>query len=174
MEFNTDEVRPHPKLIDTLFAFRRRVSSVFDDVLGIFEIRHVAITRISPDLQLSVLSSTPAMEFNLFSGNLWRFDNTFNPVWFKRCIQTNWQTLYQENRYDELYYLRQIKHQLPLGLSLSSILDDTYYIYSLASNLSCKKTQELFVNHHEEFYKIGQYCANMLAPLFPEMDREIV
>jgi hypothetical protein len=170
MENSSNELTLHPHLLEALFAFKNKVSAVFRDVLGIHEINHIAITRINSNHQLSTFSSTPAMEFNLFSSALWRFDDSYNPQWFNLCTQNYWEKLYDQARYDELYYIKQIKHAFPIGLSMAAQLDDNKVIYSLASHKSCAHTRELFSTQQEDFYKIGQYCSNMLNPLFNYCD----
>jgi hypothetical protein len=171
MENSRKDLVPHPQFLEVLFAFKSKVSSVFRDVLGIHEIHHMALTRINKNNELLTLSSTPAMEFNLFSSTLWRYDQSYNPHWFQLCTQAYWQTLYNQTRYDELYYLKQIKHAFPIGLSLGAKIDDDFVIYSLASHKSCPTTRELFSTQQEDFYKIGQYCSNMLNPLFSHCDK---
>ncbi|HAT1819714.1 TPA: hypothetical protein JBJ33_04490 [Legionella pneumophila] len=106
MENSHKEVMLHSQFLENLFAFKKKVSNVFRDVLGIHDIHHIALTRINKHNQLLTLSSTPAMEFNLFNSFLWKYDQTYNPKWFKLCTQ------------------------------------------------------------QEDFYKIGQYCSNLLHPLF--------
>ena len=69
MENRYKDLVPHPQFIETLFAHKAKVSSVFNDVLGIHEINHLAITRIDCQQQILAFSSTPAMEFNLFTSN---------------------------------------------------------------------------------------------------------
>ncbi|MDI9818442.1 MULTISPECIES: hypothetical protein [unclassified Legionella] len=170
METRRTEVIPHPQLLDMLFAFKGRVSGVFKDVLGLHEINHIAVSRINANHEILTFSSTPAMEFNLFSGNLWRFDKTYQPDWFERCTQAEWPSLYTQERYDELYYIKQIKHHYPIGYSLAAKTDNAFFIYSLASSRACLKTGELFITHYEDFYKIGQYCSNMLNSLFLTCD----
>jgi hypothetical protein len=169
---NSCEIMPHPNFLDALFVFRSKVSNVFSDVLGLYELNHIAVTRISPKRDILTFSSTPAMEFNLFNSNLWRFDKTYHPDWFRTCSQSNWPSLYMPERFDELYYLKQTKHHYPIGYSLATQLEDNFFIYSLASNRSCDHTRELFANQHGEFYKIGQYCSNLLGHLFKAVDRK--
>ncbi len=164
------DVVPHPRFLEALFVFRSKVSSVFLDVLGIHEINHIAITQVNSDRNILTFSSTPAMEFNLFNGNLWRYDKSYQLEWFSRCSQADWRSLYTTERYDELYYLKQIKHHYPIGYSLATKVANTFFIYSLASSRSCGHTRELFANQHEDFYKIGQYCTDMLRHLFQRLD----
>jgi hypothetical protein len=166
MENSCTKIMPHPKFLDALFAFRSKVSKVFSDVLGLYELNHIAITQISPKWNILTFSSTPAMEFNLFNSNLWRFDKTYHPDWFRTCAQSDWQSLYSTERFDELYYLKQAKHHYPIGYSLASQMGDNFFIYSIASSCTCNQTRELFANQHRDFYKIGQYCSNLLRHLF--------
>jgi hypothetical protein len=156
--------------LEFLFAFKSKISTIFREVLGIHEINHVAVTRINKQNQILVFSSTPAMEFNLFNSKLWRHDQSYSPQWFQIGAQAYWQTLYDPLRYDELYYLKQIKHSFPIGLSLAAKINDEYLIYSLASHKSCSHTRELFSTQQEDFYKIGQYCTNRLNPFFNYCD----
>lgn len=168
---NSNNLELHPQLLEVLFAFKNKVSTVFRDILGIHEIDHIALTRINNKNQLLTLSSTPAMEFNLFSSPLWRYDKTYNPKWFELCAQEYWQNLYYPTRYDELYYLKQIKHSYPIGLALAAKKDENYIVYSIASHKSCSHTRELFASQQEDFYKIGQYCSNRLSSL---LDSELL
>jgi hypothetical protein len=170
MENSRNDVMLHPELLEALFAFRSKVSSVFRDVLGIHEIDHIAFTRINKNNQLLTLSSTPALEFNLFSSPLWRYDKAYKPQWFQLCLQDYWQNLYFQTRYDELYYLKQIKHAYPIGINLAAKIDEEYIIYSLASRKSCVHTREIFATQHDDFYKIGQYCSNRLNPILDACD----
>ena len=166
METSCRSIIPHPNLLEMLFIFKNKVSTVFQDVLGLHEIHHIAITRINANGEIMIFSSTPAMEFNLFKSNLWRFDGLYQATWFQQCKQAEWRTLYDNARYDELYYLKQLKHRYPLGYALAARMGNVFYIYSFASHRSCIKTRTLFVHKYDDFYKIGQYCTQNLITLF--------
>lgn len=168
------DVVPHPKYLEVLFAYKSKISAVFHDVLGIHEIHHIALTRINKNNELITLSSTPAMEYNLFSSPLWRYDQTYDPRWYTLCTQASWQTLYNQTRYDELYYLKQIKHQYPIGISLAANVNEEPMIYSLASHESCEQTYELFSQQYDELYKIGLYCLNQLQAIFDDCTPQIL
>lgn len=166
METGCKNAIPHPQMLEALFAHRSKVSSVFRDVLGLHEIHHIALTEINAKGEILIFSSTPAMEYNLFSTPLWRHDQSYNPLWYSTLTQANWQSLYSPERYDELYYLKQIKHDLPLGFSLAAGRGDTTLIYSIASRSNPDKFSILIQNQLEDLYKIGQYCSNLLFDLF--------
>lgn len=168
MDTCCNKVTPHPAFLDFLFAFKKKTSSVFRDILGIHDLAHLAITQVSTGNHLLTLSSTPSLEFNLFSSPLWHYDRSYDPAWFSSPIPCYWHQLYHPERYDELYYLKQIKHQYALGLSLATALADKKIIYSLAIQHDTPQARELFSCMHDDFYKIGQYCFNLLEPLFTQ------
>lgn len=164
------EIAPHPQLLEALFVYRSKVSAAFREVIGIHEIDHIALSKISSTGKILTFSSTPAMEFNLFKSNLWRYDKSYQPAWFSKCSQADWQSLYALKRYDELYYLKQARHQYPIGHSLAAKLEDHFFIYSFASHRSCEGTREIFTHRYDDFYKIGQYCTQLLSHLFQSYD----
>lgn len=173
MDYSNQEIKPHPQLLDMLFACKRKVSSVFHDVLGIHEISHMAVSYVNDQQELLTFSSTPALEFNLFNSPLWTFDQTYQFHWIQQGTQAFWQKLYCPARYDELYYLKQLKHHYPTGISLAAKLGKNYVIYSIASRENNEYVQELFSQQHENFYRIGQYCTQHLLPLFAHYDHTV-
>ena len=162
------ETTPHTHFLKTLFAYQSKVGQVFKDVLGLCEINHIAISHIDSDHKLLAFSSTPSLEFNLFHSRFWRFDRTYQPNWYALCALSPWQSLYTPKHFDALYYLKQIKHQYPLGFSFAVKRSTSHLIYSIASHNDGSHAREQFTNHQEDFYKIGTYCSNSLLPLFDE------
>lgn len=165
MDIFQQDLALHPQWIDKLFAHKSKTRTIFRDVLTLHEVNHIAITYIATNNMLLTLSSTPSLEYNLLSSALWRFDNAYNPDWFKQCSHASWQSLYSAERYDELYYIKQIKPHYPLGLSMATILGSGYVIYSIASATDSEYTREIFSTKQEELLKLGQYCSTHLLSL---------
>ncbi len=156
----------HPNLVEVLFANKNEVSQVFNDVLGLYGISHIALSHIDNNKQLLALSSTPSLEFNLFNSYLWRYDKTYQHSWYSLCTIASWQSLYSAEHYDDLYYMKQIKHAYSLGFSFAVKQPSHHVIFSFASDNNCQQAREIFTSQHDNFYKIGQYCINLLLPLF--------
>ena len=170
MEQVNKELTLHPQVLDRLFSYKKRAKLVFDDVLGVHEIDHIALTYIDSKSHITSLSSTPALEFNLFSSGLWRFDKTYQNDWISLCHANSWQQLYEAERYDELYYCKQIKHRYPTGLSIAAQHHDSFIICSVASKKDCQHTQDIFATEHKNFGDISRYCTNQLAELLINLD----
>lgn len=161
----------HPEWLSTLFAYKSKTRAVFSDVLGLHEINHIAIAYIPRNQTLISLSSSPALEYNLFSSALWRYDNCYNPNWIKQCKQAHWQSLYSPERYDELYYIKQTKPRYPLGLAMAAELELGHIIYTVATTTDNEYTQTLFNTQQHELFQLGQYCSNQLLPIL--LDRQL-
>ena len=164
------EVSPHPDFFEVLFAYKNTVSNIFKDVLGLYNINHIAITYIDKLNKLITFSSTPSLEFNLFKSNLWHFDKTYQNAWYTSCNPSSWQSLYLWPHYKELYQLKQIRHEYPIGLSLPANISGSNIIYSIASHKDCQRSQDIFATEHHNFYKIGQYCNKLLFPILEKQN----
>lgn len=165
MDIKPHTLSLHPEWLAILFAHKSKTRAVFRDVLGLHEVSHIAMSYISPNQSLLTLSSTPSLEYNLFNASLWQFDNTYNPIWFQRCQDAPWQSLYMPERYDELYYIKQTKPRYPLGLSMATKLGDGHMIYSIASAIDSNNTQTIFKTQQHELLQLGQYCMQQLQHL---------
>jgi hypothetical protein len=160
------DVTLHPHALKSLFAYQGNVKNIFKDVLDLHNINHIAITQIDNNRQLLTFSSTPSLEFNLFDSSLWQFDQTYQAPWYECCGSSFWPSLYMPTHYEELYCIKQAEHQYLIGRSLAVKLIDSYVIYSFATQKSDEATYNFFTHGDETFHKIGEYCLNLLMPIF--------
>ena len=156
----------HSKFLELLFTHQKTVNQVFKDVLGLHDINHIALSYVNHDQDMISLSSTPSLEFNLFSSDLWPFDRTYQSDWYEMCTASPWQALYAPTHYQALYDLKQQKHGYVIGLSFAEKLEDGHMIYSIASLKDTPETRDLFATQQDDFYRIGQYCRQLLLPVF--------
>ncbi|KTD49885.1 putative FlgJ-like protein [Legionella rubrilucens] len=160
MNTGCNSITPHPQLLEVLFACRQRSARVFNDVLGLHDVDHLAIGFVSPQQQLLILSSTPALEFNLFSRHLWRFDQSYSLTWITKQGFAGWQSLYHPACYHELFYYKQLKTHYRRGHSLAVANKHQPLVFSYASH---KDTETGDISR--DLGKMGYYCAQLLQPL---------
>lgn len=166
MEIPQHTISLHPEWLAMLFAHKSKTRAIFSDVLGLHDVHHIAIAYIAPNHHLFSISSSPSLEYNLLSSSLWQYDNAYNPTWFQRHETAHWQSLYAPERYDELYYLKQIKPHYPLGIAIATPHKTGHVIYTLASQHDNRHTHALFNKQRHELLQLGQYCLRQLTPLF--------
>ncbi len=175
-------VNLHPYAIDALFAYQNQTSRIFKDVIGLHHIHHIAVSHlklflsgdpkrsIDASYQLLTLSSTPSLEFNLFNSPLWQFDRTYHPQWYSLCTSAAWDSLYMMEYYEKLYQLKQARYHYVNSLSLATPSADGYLIFSMATS---NKLHRLFEGQEENLHKIGEYCWNLLSPLFSDISKKL-
>lgn len=156
---------PHCNYLEKLFCHKNDVDRVFKDVLGLYDIHHIAMTHINDRQELLTLSSAPSLEFNLFKSQLWQFDKTYHSDWYQQCEEATWESLYLPEKYDDLYYLKQHKPQYVHGISLAAHIDRTYVIYSFASQKTAEDSIFVINPQDKPLQKIGAYCFNALQSL---------
>lgn len=160
---NHKEIEPHPLVLDKLFASRKKIMVIFSQILHQHKLDHLAITSINKANQISVFSSTPAIEFNLFSGNLWHSDLTYHPTWYEQESFVDWKALYLKERYDELYYVKQHMHHLNGGISVSTIFQNHRLIISFASKKTDFEVNQLSRSYQYSLLQSGIFCAKQIC-----------
>lgn len=160
------EVCLHPRHLHALFGFKKQVSTVFRDILGLHDIHHLSITRVDHYGEILSFSSTPALEFNVFNTMLWRYDRAYQLDWLRQGLQSSWHSLYGEERFDELYYVKQLKYGFHHTQSLALRIGVQHYLFSFASRAVSEVCSENVWLEKKELYKIGRYCLNLLIPYF--------
>lgn len=170
MDILPAEVTLHPELFHLLFANKFKTWLLFHNLLAAHKIDHLAIYLIDRECKLLCFSSSPALEYNLFNSPLWRFDRSFHPAWYKQGGIATWQSLYCPSRYDELYYLKQIKPHYPWGLSLATTTRFGDVVFSIATHNDGAHLQQQLQSRVEQFYDLGQQCLLELSPLLPHAD----
>lgn len=163
MDSVNNHITPHPCFLEVLFGCRHTTSSLFKKFLAHYDIQHIAFSYVNDQQELLTLSSTPALEFNLFHSALWHYDQTYQPVWYESEKISKWQSLYSPARYEALYYLKQGNFHYPNGISFARHIHQGRLICSIASHKSktdlytvlSPKTRHCLEN-------LGIYCANQL------------
>jgi len=74
----------HPQALDIQFRHRKEISRRFSDVLGLFNIDHLTILIANPIHEILFFSTTPSIEFNLISSDLWPHDRCSSPIYYKK------------------------------------------------------------------------------------------
>lgn len=168
MEFISNTTIPHPLAENFLFKYKREVLTVFDHIIGLYELAHLSIAFINKQNEFIFLSHTPAIEYHLITSSLWKADQLHDPSFYK-CNQSRlWHELYAEEKYQELYHVKQAKHQFTFGFSIPLERDGFYLIYSFATKAQHINPYLFFFDKQNMLIKMGNYCFDQFKPIvFP-------
>lgn len=169
---------PHPQAENLLFQNKRDLLTVFSDVIGTYELAHLSITCISQTNEVVFLSHTPSIEYNLITSGLWKYDLSYDPLFYKSNQSRLWGELYDLDKYPDLHHLKQTKNQFSFGFSIPIKRDGFYLIYSFATKVRHINPHLFFFDKQNELIKMGNYCFNKLkhivfSAFFDESKRNI-
>lgn len=151
------ELRLSPHMPELLFRHRQSLSNLFHDVLGLHGIDHLSLHLISPDLQLTSFSSTPALMYRLISRNLWQHDNSLAPRYYQSRSFFYWDELETTPDQITLDTLRRQEFGLHHGFTLVRHIDPFYFLYAFATRKH-KTKRPPSDGYLNDCLQMGDYC----------------
>ena len=143
---------------ECLFGNKRATSSVFRDVIGLYELDHVAIAAVNKKQEIIFLSHTPSMEYNLITSDLWRYDGSYLPSFYGEPDCVEWRALYDSSHFHELTHIKQVKTGFTEGISVSVKHEDIHLIFSFATKSKDASAEDTLYHQQKQLTQIGWYC----------------
>jgi hypothetical protein len=167
MKYKVDSIitSPYPSLnkanLEILFGHKKEISRNFSDVLGLHLINHIAIYLVNQTNELTIISSTPSVEFNLIENKLWLYDGAFNPKHLPNLHVGTWQALYSHLHFKQLMEQKETHHGFTYGLNLVRHLKEYTILYSFATRSLLNNIVDYYQGIQEELLQIGDYAYNL-------------
>ena len=156
----------NPLASTLIFQYKREAYRVFSDVIGLHDIDHIALTTISPQYELTFLSYTPSIEYELITTDLWAYDRSHHPDFFKKRQCKLWTDLYHEDKYSELMHVKQHTKHLRAGLSTTIQYKHCTLLLSFATKSKHPEAGQRLLEAHPELIQMGRYCFQNISHLF--------
>lgn len=157
-------LNPHAKTI--LFQNKRAANRVFSDVIGLHDIDHIALTTISPKHELTFLSYTPSLEYNLITHDLWAYDLAYHPDFFKKRQCKLWSDLYHPDKHAELMQIKLHTTGFSAGLSTTLSYTNCTLLLSFATKSKHPEAERQLLEAHPELIRMGRYCFQHISHIF--------
>ncbi len=155
----------HPLAHPLLFQHKRKLLSVFSDVIGINEIDHISMACITHANEIIYLSHTPSIEYQLMTSDLWSYDALHAPHFYTNDQPKLWSELYHSDKYHALHAIKQAKHGFKTGFSIPTQQHGLHLVYSFATKSPTPDPDLVFLARRDEFLSLGHYCFNKLSDL---------
>ena len=155
-----------PDVVNISFRHRKEISRVFNDVLGLHDIDHVSIDIVNAQNELIYFSTTPSMGYNLISSNMWLYDGSISPTFFKSYSFYYWDQTYHQNFFDAIKKIKETEHGFSFGFTLVRKVNGFYILYSFATRGNTLERKLFFQSHVDELLKIGDFCYKSIRSLY--------
>lgn len=171
---DSNETSLHGDMLEVLFKYKNKIYNRFDDVRGTFLIDHLAINVINSNKQVLIFSTTPSVEYNLISQDLWKYDRSFSASYQSSNKFYSWEKAYAKKYFDELRLIKQINHGFSYGFNLSKKIGSCQFVYSFATRCQKPNLLEYYNGHISELFAIGNYSYNAIREIYEERFGKIV
>ena len=149
-----------------IFEHARVARRIFGDVIGLHNIDYIALTTISPKHELTSLSYIPSIDYNLITTDLWTYDSSYHPDFFKTRQTKLWTDLYHKDKYSELMQVKQHDKHLRAGLSTTLAYKHCTLLLSFGTKSKHPEAAQQLLEAHPELLQMGRYCFQNISHLF--------
>lgn len=170
----SNEVLLHEYILEILFKYKDKVFNKFYDIRGTFLIDHLAINIIDPNNKLIIFSTTPSVEYNLISQELWKYDRSFSTSYQIDNRFYSWEKAYEENQFEKLKLAKQINHGFSFGFNLSKKIESFQFIYSFATRHQNSDLMEYYRRYINELFAIGNYVFKAINEIYEKQFGKII
>jgi len=162
----SSEVILHENILDILFKHKEEIYKKLIDLKGTFLIDHISIKIIDPSGKLLIFSITPSVEYNLIVQGLWKHDKSFSITFQENNDFYPWEMAYSKDYFNEIKYLKEIKHGFTFGFNISKKLGDFNLIYSYATRSKNNGLPDYYEKHRNELAHMGDYGYKVISNIY--------
>lgn len=156
----------HPDILNILYENRCLVKKKFSEVIGFYEIDHISVTIINPSNEIVIFSSTPSIEYNLITQELWQHDFTISSSSHKNNELIWWDTDNMNPHFNKINNIKEQKNNYTLGMSLARKIDGFCIVYSFATKNNNADLRSYYISNINGLYDIGDHCYKSIHNIY--------
>jgi hypothetical protein len=164
----------HPDILNILYDNRCHVKKKFSEVIGFYEINHISITIINPENEMVAFSTTPSIEYNLITQELWQHDFTLLSESHKDNQLIWWDTDDLNPHFNKIYNIKEQKNHFTLGMALARKIDGFCIVYSFATKNINADLRSYYVSNINRLYDIGDHCYKSIREIYSSYSQHYV
>lgn len=162
----SNEVSLHEDILEVLFGYKEKICNKFHDVSGTFFIDHLAINIIDPNSKVIIFSTTPSVEYNLISRDLWKYDRSFSISYQTKNRFYSWEQAYEEEQFEKLKLIKQTNHGFSCGFNLSTKIESFQLVYSFATRHQRLNLIEYYRGYINELFSIANFVFKEIKEIY--------
>lgn len=164
---------PHPNIMESLFGEKRLINRYFSDIKGICCVDHFAVKVFDYQGRFLIFSSTPSVEYNLITSNLWRHDKNFYPIEEHNQIKV-WDEHYNSGYSELLHKIKSQDHHFKFGFDMGCVKNDMKVTYTFATRSIIQNYRDYYEKNMSELLIMSAYAhRNILATIEKLMNRKV-
>lgn len=143
------------------------INKVYSEVLGMEDVSHFSTNIVSNKTnEMTVISSNPSIIYNLCNDELYKFNGSISPSFYKfRDIYT-WEETYDPRFASRLKNTMERKNGIEQGVVLIKRMLSHTILYSFATKKCNAELLERIRYEREKFYAMGDHCFEQIKSVY--------
>ena len=154
-------VHLHHHILDILFENRSFLRKILQTINGLHEINHFSITLIDPTKKAIIFSTTPSMEYNLITEEMWAIDHGAIHASLENDSIAWWASDHQK-----INSIKLTHNGYSLGMTMSRYAERFTILYSFATKNRGNDLQTYYRSNIHRLIDIGDYCYKLIRDLY--------
>lgn len=149
------------------FENTRIINKIYSEIMGVESVSHFSINVVNNKTEeMSVISCNPSIIYNLCSDELYKFNGSISPSFYKfRDIYT-WDETYDTRYASRLKNTMEKRNGIEQGVVLIKRLMSHTLLYSFATKKSGPDLLERIKDDREKFYAMGDHCFDQISDIY--------
>jgi hypothetical protein len=155
-------------IVNILFENKHSIKKIFNEIVGLYDIAHFAITIINDSNEIVSFSTKPDIEYNLINKNLWNDDCIFSSRINQVDSLLSWdKNLYNET-FDERKKIKLYNNKFTYGMTIKRAIDDFCFLYSFATKNKRPDMSDYYLFHTSGLIDIGDFFYRSVRDIYKQ------
>lgn len=142
------------------------IKKAYSAVLRLNAIDHLSINIVNPCGEMVFFSSTPYVDINIYSSDLWLYDASIHPVTYQNKKFYWWDDCYLPKMGKILKQEKERKNNLQCGFVCAKKVENFYLLYSYATKEKDPEIKKVIEEYQTTFVDMGDYCYSRIRTIY--------
>lgn len=152
-------------LLIALYEYTK-IKKAYSAVLRLNAIDYLSINIVNPCGEMIFLSSTPSVDMDIYSGDLWLYDRSIYPATYQNQKFYWWDDCYLPEMAGILKQEKEIKNNLHCGFVCVKQIKNFYLLYSYATKEKDPEIKKVIEEYKNTFIDMGDYCYSRIRTIY--------
>lgn len=158
--------RLHQDALLMSFQNQWEIRRIYKEIIGLNKVDHFSINIVSPSGEMSVISYSPAIVYQIFKDGTYLYNGSISPTYYENLDFYTWDQCYDRRFHSQVKLSLETKNGIDTGLVMVHRAHGFNILFSFATK---HKNSDFFENateNNKEFLQMGFHCLEQIKGLY--------
>lgn len=156
----------HRDVLLMSFENQWQIRQIYQEIIGLEGIDHFSINIVDPQGEMSIISYSPAIIYNIFRDGSYLYNGSISPTYYENLNFYTWDQCYDRRFYTQVKDSLQTKNNIETGLVFVHKEKGFHLLFSFATKAKSGYMLEKAISCNQEFLRIGFHCFDKIKPIY--------